>query len=290
MSAIPAAQALLRLTPRDRVLITVLFELRYLTAAQIRRLCYPTITIAGASHRLTLLRQRGVLECLSHRTFADRRAFWGLTGRGRGAAADLAGVPPDRAGAAAVAALQMDHLVATNQVFCDLCREHRAGRLLSFRWVGSHHAHLDLGHTHLVPDALMLFASPAGAWWMYCLELDRHTMPESALAEKFERYALMQRIAASRLDDPVWEARADAWVVFACGDERRAAAAMRLAALCGLERIWAGTADRCAAALAAGIGPEPGGASPGIPQPPCLPVPVGGIVPPLASAGTGPAP
>ncbi len=287
MPAIPAASALLRLTPRDRALITVLSELRYLTAAQIQQVCYPTITVAGTSHRLTLLRHRGVLDCLSHRAFADRRVFWGLTARGRAAAAALAGVPPDRVGTA-VAALQMEHLIATNQVFCDLCREHRGGRLPSFRWVGSHHAHVDLGHTHLIPDALMLFASPDGAWWMYCLELDRHTMPESALIEKFERYALMQRIAAARLDDSLWEARADAWVVFACGDERRAAAAVRQAAGCGLARIWAGTVDRCAAALAAAIGPQSGVASVGIPLPPCRRAPVVGIDPPTASGDDEP--
>ncbi len=290
MPVIPAASALMRLTPRDRTLIGVLQELRYLTVTQIQQVCYPTITVASTSQRLSLLRRRGVLDCLSHRTFGDRRAFWGLTALGRAAAAELTGVPPDRSGALtqalsswsrqarplrwqahrlsatsrrvaprdgspALAALQMDHLVSTNQVFCDLCREHRAGHLGPFRWLGSHHTYVDLGHTHLVPDAMILAASPLADLWMYLLELDRGTMSEAALAEKFERYHLMHRIAMARRDDPVWEARAGSWVLFACDDEERAAVAARLAAACGLERLWAGTARECAACLAAVAAP-----------------------------------
>lgn len=168
----------------------------------------------------------------------------------------------------------------TNQIFCDLCREHRAGRLSSFRWFGSHHTHVDLGHTHLVPDALILFPSPSRAWWMYFLELDRHTMSMPALAEKFERYALMQRIASTRADDPVWEARAGGWVVFACGDDRRASAVMDLAAAYGLDRIWAGTAETCAGGLAAVIGPESGEFIPAIQQGPDPAASGWGIAPP----------
>lgn len=257
MPATPAASALMRLTPRDRALVGVLYELRFLTAVQIQQVCFPTITPASASHRLGVLRRRGVLDCLSHRTFDDRRAFWGLTALGRAAALAAGGTAPDRPGAAAVAALHMDHLIATNQVFCDLCREHAAGRLGPFRWVGSHHTHVDLGQTRLVPDAVILVASPAGGWWMYVLELDRHTMPDAALAEKFDRYHLMHRIAAARRDDPLWGLRADSWVLVACGDEKRAATAARLAAGCGLERLWAGTARECAAGLAAAVGPGP---------------------------------
>lgn len=260
MSSVPATSALLRLTPRDHRLVSVLDELRYLTAAQIQQVCYPTITVASASHRLSLLRRRGVVDCLTHRTFADRRAFWGLTARGRAAHAalrhHLGAASPHGArqdGSLAVAAVQMEHLIGVNQIFCELCREHRAARLGPFRWLGSHHSRVDLGHTHLVPDALILAASPSAEWWMYFLELDRHTMAERALAEKFERYALMYRIAATRPDDPAWQARADSWVVFACGHEQRAAMAARVATGCGLRRIWAGTVQECAAGLARAV-------------------------------------
>jgi len=297
MPATQAASALMRLTPRDRALVSVLEGLRYLTVTQIQQVCYPTITVASTSKRLSLLRRRGVLDCLSHRTFGDRRAFWGLAGLGRAAAAELTGIPPDRSGTLAsphrvggtsrrlarrdgspVAALQMDHLVATNQVFCDLCRERRAGRLGQFCWFGSHHTYVDLGQTHLVPDAMILVASPSADWWMYLLELDRHTMSEAALADKFERYRLMHTIAASHRDDPVWEARADSWVLFACGNEGRAVAAARLAAACGLERLWAGPAQECAASLA-------GEARPGIEHAPAVPPGLRGGVAPPASPG-----
>jgi len=283
MPALPAASALMRLTPRDRALLGALHELRYLTVAQIQEVCFPTITAASVSHRLTVLRRRGLLDCLSHRTFGDRRAFWGLTALGRAAAAGLDGAEPARPGAP-VAALHMDHLVATNQVFCDLCREHAAGRLGPFHWRGSQHSHVNLGQTHLVPDAVILVASPDGGWWMYLLELDRHTMPESALADKFDRYHLMYRLAAARRDDPLWELRADAWVLFACRDEKRATMAARLAGGCGLERMWAGSARECAAGLAAAVGP---GVCPAVRPGACCDVPspalTGGIAPPPRS-------
>lgn len=88
---------------------------------------------------------------------------------------------------------------------------------------------------------------------MYFLELDRNTMSEAALADKFERYALMQRVAVNRPDDPEWEARADSWVLLACTEARRAGAAWRLAVASRLDRIWAGKVDACAGSLAAGI-------------------------------------
>jgi hypothetical protein len=254
MRATDAASALLHLTSRDRTLVQALDELRYVTAPQARQICYPTITVRSASSRLTILRRRGLLQCLSHRTFEDRRAFWGLTPLGRAAAAALSGAPPDRTDAAVVGALQMDHLIATNQVFCDLCRERRDGRLGLVRWLGSHHAHVDLGQTHLTPDAVILVASPARDWWMYFLERDRGTMSRDALVEKFERYRLMLRLADARADDPAWQARAASWILFACDDTRRAADAARLAASCGLERIWSGAAHDCAASLAAAAG------------------------------------
>lgn len=261
MSSIQPAAALMRLTPRDRALVEVLSELRYLTTGQVQQVCYPTISVRSVSHRLGVLRRRGVLACLSHRTFDDRRGFWGLTPLGRAAAAALAGARPERPGTSAVAALLVDHLIATNQVFCDLCREHRDGRLGPFRWLGSHRAHLDLGQTCLVPDAVILVLSPEGGAWMYCLELDRGTMPREALAEKFERYRLMRRVAAAHREDPVWETWGASWLLFACADRERAAVAARLAAACGLERVWAGAAAECAACLAAAVGPGAGAAT-----------------------------
>lgn len=262
MFAGQSASALLRLTPRDRALARALHELRYLTVRQVQQICYPTITVRSVSRRLSVLRRRGVLECLSHRTFEDRRAFWGLTSLGRAAAAALSDVPPDRADAAVVGTLQMDHLIATNQVFCDLCREHRDGRFGSIRWLGGHHARIDLGQTHLTPDAVILVASPARDWWVYFLERDRGTMDREALVEKFERYRLMLRMADARPDDPAWRARAASWVLFACDDPRRATDAARRAASCGLGRIWAGVASECAACLAESAGSASGARSP----------------------------
>ncbi len=281
MSSIQPAAALMRLTPRDRALVEVLFELRYLTAGQVQQVCYPTISVRSTSRRLGVLRRRGVLACLSHRTFDDRRVFWGLTPLGRAAAAALAGTRPDRPGTSAVAALLVDHLVATNQIFCDLCREHRDGRLGPFRWLGSHRAHLDLGQTCLVPDAVILVVSPEGGAWMYCLELDRGTMAREALAEKFERYRLMRRVAAARREDPVWEAWGASWLLFACADRERAAVAARLAAACGLERVWAGAAAECAACLAAAVGPGTGAVTAAGPE-----VPPGGRLVRLSDSGS----
>lgn len=249
-----AATAVMRLTPRDRALVQILPELRYLTAAQIQEVCYPSISIRSTSKRLSLLRRRGILGCLSHRTFEDRRVFWHLTSLGRAAAAALTGDHPARPSTVAVAAVQMDHLIATNQIFCHLCVTHWAGSLAPFRWLGSHHATIDLGHAHLGPDAVILIAAEA-QWWMYCIELDRGTMGRDALAEKCERYRLMRRIAALRRDDPVWEARAESWVLFVCEDDRRAADMVRLAAAIGLDHVWAGTAGVCASGLAAAVGP-----------------------------------
>src|SRR5260370_30136752 len=114
---IAAAVALLRMTPRDIGLIEVLNEVRYLTTAQVQRVCYPSASIQTTSHRLTILRRRGVLGCLTHRTFDDRRAFWCLAPLGRAAAGSLAGTPPERPRPRAPAALPVAHLVPTNPIF-----------------------------------------------------------------------------------------------------------------------------------------------------------------------------
>ncbi|HLW58821.1 MAG TPA: replication-relaxation family protein [bacterium] len=274
MAVMPAA-AIMRLTPRDRALLEILNELRYLTAAQIRAVCYPSISVRSASHRLSLLGRHGLLTCLTHRAFDDRRAFWGLAPLGRAAAGGLAEAPADRARACAVAALQIDHLIATNQVFCDLCALHHTGRLGAFRWLGAQHAQVDLGDTHLVSDAVILIASPGGCVWMYCLELDRGTMSPLALRAKFARYRLLHQIADRRRDDPLWDIRATSWVLFACSDTARAAQAAHLAGECGVERLWAGTAAEVAGGLAASVGgetaPWPGDLPPGL---------AGGILPP----------
>lgn len=276
-----AAAVIMRLTPRDRILIEVLHELRYLTVAQIRQACFPSAALGTTSHRLTLLRRRGLLDCFTHRTFDDRRAFWSLARLGRAIAGTLTEGSPDRPRTCALAALRMDHLIATNQVFCDLCSEHQAGRLGPFRWFGSHHAPVDLGETGVIPDAVILAASPEGHRWMYCLELDQGTMAPPALCAKFTRYRLLHRIASLRRHEPLWEVRAASWVLFACRDARRASHAAHLAAECGLERLWAGTATELAAGLAASVGPGtlvlPADSLPGL---------VGGIAPPAASAPT----
>ncbi|HLJ60846.1 MAG TPA: replication-relaxation family protein [bacterium] len=254
MPSATIAAALLRLTSRDRQLVTTLAELRYLTAPQIREACYPSLSIASTSRRLTLLRSRRVLDCLGHRSFDDRRAFWGLGAVGRLAAGALVEDHAPRPAALAVGALLMDHLVATNQIFCDLCAECRAGRLGRFAWLGSHHTHMDLGLTHLVPDAAIMVSVPDGLPWMYCLERDRGTTSPDFLADKCRRYRLMCQVAQERTDDPLWEPRADACLVVACDDDRRAALAARVAAAAGIERAWCGRADECAAALAAAAG------------------------------------
>jgi hypothetical protein len=273
---IASAVALLRMTPRDIGLIEVLNEVRYLTTAQVQRVCYPSASIQTTSHRLTILRRRGVLGCLTHRTFDDRRAFWCLAPLGRAAAGSLAGTPPDGPRACALAAVQMDHLIATNQIFCDLCAQCRAGRLGPFRWFGSHHACVDLGETRVVPDAVILAVTPGGDVWSYALELDRGTMAPVALAAKFRRYRILRQIASLRRHEPLWEVRATSWVLFACPDPRRAALGAQVAAECGLERFWAGTALELPVSLAQSIGSDlapPVDALPGLP---------GGVVPPAA--------
>ena len=253
MTSSPVAASLLRLTSRDRVLVTFLAELRYLTVHQIRDACFPTLASRAVSHRLSLLRGRGVLECLRHRTFDDRRAFWGLGALGRAAAAVLSDGVPIRPSAAAVAALLMDHLVATNQIFSDLCGAWRRGRLAPFAWVGSHHACVDLGLTHPGPDAVIMVPGRGGEGWLYCLERDRGTMSADALAEKFARYRLMLERARARAGDPLWDARADSCLMIACDDEPRALRAARIASDAGLTRLWAGLARDCAASLAAAV-------------------------------------
>lgn len=261
MSSESAASALLRLTPRDRELLRTLSELRYLTSDQIHQVCYPGVTQRSASRRLGILKERGLLSCLRHRTFDDRRAFWGLTPLGRAAGTALSGEEPPRAAAYPVAALQMDHLIATNQVFCDLCRECRQGRLGGFRWLGSHRACVDLGDGRLVPDAVVLVQAPEGGWWAYYLERDRGTMGSEALVAKLERYLLMRRLASGHPGDPVWEVRSDSWVLFACEDARRVGVVSLLAETVGLDRVWAGPASECAARLVDAVGPGARGAT-----------------------------
>lgn len=253
-----AAPALACLTPRDRALLRVLRDLRYLTSPQAHRVCYPGCSLPGVRARLGELRRRGLLARLRRDAFNDRRAFWGLAPLGRAAAnaldaSDPAG--PARAAAAmpraaAVAALQLDHLAATNEVFCDLCEAVRVRRLPPVRWLAACRSIVDLDQTQLVPDAVVLAAAPAGGWWTYYLERDRGTMPLRAMREKFERYALLLRLAGAQSADSGWALRADAWLLLACDDGRRAEYLAALAADSGLDRTWAGRADECAAGLA----------------------------------------
>jgi len=273
-----SAVALLRMTPRDCALVEVLNELRYLTVPQIQQVCYPSASVQTTSHRLTVLRRRRVLACLAHRTFDDRRAFWCLAPVGRAVAGSLTGSPPDTPRACALAAVQMEHLIATNQVFCDLCAQGRAGRLGPFRWFGSHHACVDLGETRVVPDAVILAVTSDGAVWSYCLELDQGTMGPAALAAKFRRYRALRQFAGLRRHEPAWEARATGWILFACPDARRAALGAQLAAECGLERFWAGTAADLPGNLAESIGLAL------VPPVDSLPGLSGGIVPPAVPA------
>ena len=272
----PSAAALMRLTARDRYAMQVLLELRYMTSPQLQEVCYPTRSVRGTARRLGILRERGLVHCLRHRTFDDRRAFWGLTPLGRAAGSALGDAPAPRAAVYLVAALHMDHLVATNQVFCDLCREHQSGRLGTFRWFASHRASVELEGSRLVPDAVILVPSPDSQWWMYCLEVDRGTMGTDALREKLERYRVMRSLAASHPGDPLWEARADSWLMFACQARERAKTLAGLAQAVGLERVWAGLAEECASRLAgavsaAGTGgevPAPPGLGQGLTPPP----------------------
>jgi protein involved in plasmid replication-relaxation len=271
-----AAAAIMRLTPRDRYLLEALDEMRYLTAPQIQQICFSGASVQTASRRLTLLRRRGLLTCLSHRNFHDRRAFWCLASLGRAAVAELTGKRADPPRACALAALQIEHVISANQIFCDLCIAHRAGRLGSFRWFASRHASVDLGHTHLTPDAVVVTAPSKDCHWMYCLELDRGTMSLVALAAKFRRYVHLYHAAGLRRhNDPLWEARTASWVLFACSDDRRALRAARLAAETGLERFWAGPPADVAASLATAVGPD---TAP--PSSEAVPGMLGGITPP----------
>lgn len=276
-----SASAIMRLTARDCALVGLLGELRYLTVSQVQQICFHTASVRTTSHRLTRLRRWRLLDCLTHRTFEDRRAFWCLAPLGRSVAASLAGSSLPSPRMDAVAALHMDHLIATNQIFCDLCTLHRAGRLGAFRWHGSQHAGIDIDDTRVVPDAVILTASPGGAVWMYCVELDRGTMGWAALAAKFNRYRFLYRVAAQREREPRWQIWGSSWVLFAADNGPRAALAAEMAAECGLERFWSGTPAELPAGLADSIGPESG----------CLPdllfgLP-GGVVPPVLPDGVG---
>jgi hypothetical protein len=274
------AGAIMRMTPRDRALVGLLHELRYLTVAQIRQVCFSSASLSTTSHRLVLLRRHGLLGCLTHRAFDDRRAFWCLTSLGRAVAAHLGVTVRGTPRADALATLQMDHLIATNQVFCDLCALRRTCRLGPFRWYGSHHAGVDLEGTRVIPDAVILATASDGAVWMYCIELDQGTMSPDALAAKFGRYRCLRQAAKMRRREPVWEARASSWVLFACKDARRAVLAAQLAEESGLEQFWAGTAAELPVGLADSVGPNlvsPPEAFLGLP---------GGAVPPDGMEGT----
>ena len=248
------ALAALRLTVRDCALLALLGELRYLTVSQIRQICFPTASVGTTSDRLTCLRRRQLLHCLTHRTFDDRRAFWCLAPLGRSVAASLAESALSSPRADAVAAVHMDHLIATNQIFCDLCAMHRAGRLGAFRWYGSQHAGVEVTDTRVVPDAVILTSRPDGAVWMYCVELDRGTMGWPALAAKFNRYRFLYRVATQRAHEPRWQVWASSWLLFASDNGPRASRAAELAADCGLERVWAGSPAELPAGLASSIG------------------------------------
>ena len=253
-----AAPAFACLTPRDRALIQVLDGLRYLTGPQIHRVCYPRLSPLSVRARLGELRRRGFLTRLRRDEFTDRRAFWGLAPLGRAAAGALdtpaprstgrGGVSTSKAGA--VAALQLDHLIATNEIFCDLCEIVRARCLPPLIWLAAGRSMVDLDQTQLIPDAVVLAAAPDHGWWTYYLERDRGTMPSRAMRDKFERYALLLKIAGAQPADPAWADRADAWLLLACDDDHRAERLAALAADAGLDRTWAGRADACAAALA----------------------------------------
>ena len=253
-----AAAALACLTPRDRALLRVLRDLRYLTCEQARRACYPGLAPRSIRTRLGELRRRGLIAPLRRGAFADRRTFWGLAPLGRAAAAALevadgGGGTGDGVGgtprSAAVAALQLEHVTGTNDLFCDLCEFTRAGRLPPLRWLAGCRSAVDLGQTRLVPDAAVLVAGADDGWWTYYVERDRGTMPFPAMRDKLERYALLFKIAGVQAGDPAWQARADAWLLFACDEIRRAERLAVLAAEAGLKRVWAGPADTCAAGL-----------------------------------------
>lgn len=248
-----ATLALLRLTPRDRLLVKTLAEVRFLTVHQVRQICYPGLLPESVSHRLSLLRRCSILDRLGCRTFDDRRVFWGLGVAGRFAAGALTDGAVPRPAEIAVGAVLMDHLIATNQVFCDLWTECLAGRLRSFFWLGSHHARMDLGLTHLTPDAIIAIPAPGSDWWVYYLERDRGTMSAESLTDKCRRYRLLDRLSRERAGDSIWDFRAGGWLLVACDDERRATVAAQAAADAGLERVWSGRADECAASLAAAV-------------------------------------
>jgi Replication-relaxation len=253
-----AAPAFACLTPRDRVLLRLLCELRYLTCEQAHRTCFGGLALPSVRARLGELKRRGLLRRLRREALSDRRSFWGLAPLGRAAAGALeagdsgAGHGPATARPAAMAALQLEHLIGTNELFCVLWGMRRAGRLPPLRWLAGHRAATDLGHTRLVPDAVILIAGPA-EWWSYYVERDRGTMPLQAIREKLDRYRLLFTAAAAQRDDPAWHHRADAWLLFACDDVRRALRIATVAAEAGLERVWAGLANGCPAGIGASL-------------------------------------
>jgi Replication-relaxation len=255
-----AAPALACLTSRDRVLLRVLNDLRYLTCEQVHRTCYAGMESASARARLSELKRRGLLRRLRRSAVSDRRGFWSLAPLGRTASAALEAAEhgPDAvehagtARLAVLAAIQLEHVIGVNELFCALWQMRSDGRLPSLRWLAGHRAAVDLGHTHLVPDGCILVDGPEG-WWVYYVERDRGTMSFQAIGEKLDRYRLLFTAATAQSDDPDWRVRADAWVLFACDDVRRAHRLAAAATAAGLERVWAGAADACASGLAASL-------------------------------------
>jgi len=233
-------------------------------------MCYAGLALPSVRTRLGELRRRALLQRLRREAFSDRRGFWSLAPLGRAAAAALEraerGAGRESAATprpAALAALQLEHVVGTNELFCALWEMRRALRLPPLYWLAGHRAATDLGHTHLIPDAVVLIAGPEG-WWTYYVERDRGTMPLQAIRDKLDRYSLLFKTAAAQPEDPSWQVRADAWVLFACDDTRRALRIATLAAGAGLDRVWAGSAADCPAGLAASLGglPQPRGCPP----------------------------
>ena len=256
-----AAPAFACLTPCDRALLHVLRDLHYLTCPQVHRACYPGLSLSSVRARLGELGRHKFLRWVRRKAFPDQRAFRGLAPLGRAAAgalnaADAAPVrrdDPSTPRAGAIAALHLDHLIETNDLFCALCEHARTRRLPPTLWLAGCRSVIDLDQTRLVPDAVVLAAAPDRGWWTYYLERDRGTMPPAAMRDKFERYTLLLKVACAQTDDPAWAARAGAWLLLACDDDRRAERLAALAVDSGIHRIWAGSAEACAAGLVASL-------------------------------------
>jgi len=188
---------------REAELLVALWNLRYLTRAQMHGLAYRDRSENAAKCRLTVLSTAGILERAE--TPVGGTAAWRLGRAGRLRLAQLR--DGDFPATKPVSPHLLAHLLATNAVFLALASEEWVWSRLPFEWLGSHRAGLPFADTVvppgggvgtrrnrlLRPDALVTPRAP-GAPRVF-LELDRAT---EAITSTTERTNIRAKLEAYR--------------------------------------------------------------------------------------------